>query len=252
MKTVRIIWRSLQLILHLLLGIVLNLILPKHRTKNHEKLPNMVIVSWWHQRLCGILHLRVIPLGTKPTRPSLLVSNHISWLDISVISSLLHTSFLSKHEVKTWPLIGWLAASAGTIFIKRGSGETQQVQEAIVKRLNGDRMLAIFPEGTTSDGHSVRNFFPRLFSAAMHAEVPILPIALDYQYQGKKDHIAPYIDDQSLISNLLALMARPSSRVYVSFGKSIHYQDKDRKTVAEIARQQILTMLSADADKPDD
>lgn len=244
MAIIRIIWRSLLLLFHLALGMTLNLIIPKQRLASGEKLADMNIVSWWQQRLCRILNLTISVEGEIPNNASMIVSNHISWLDIPVISSQIHTGFLSKHAVKKWPVIGWLATSAGTLFIKRGKGEVDQVKNEIAQRLQGDRMLTIFPEGTTSDGKSVRTFFPRLFSAAMDIKMPIVPVALQYHYAGKKDLVAPYIDDQTLVANLIGIMSRPSSEVTITFCPAIDYLGMDRKKVAENARQAIVDIIT--------
>ena len=249
MKLFRYIYRLSRLVGHLFHGIYLVLTCQRHPTKNGESLPDPQLVSDWLKHLLEILNIQVIVTGPVPHKRSLLVANHVSWLDIPVIASETHAAFLSKHSIRKWPVIGWLAASAGTVFIKRGQGEAQQVATAISQRLDGDRQLAIFPEGTTTDGTSVKRFFPRLFASAIETETHVIPVTLSYSVDGKQDTLAPYTHNQNFITNIFGLMGRESSQVRLDFGEPVSPLGKDRKTLAEQARQHIsihLARLQAD------
>jgi 1-acyl-sn-glycerol-3-phosphate acyltransferase len=180
--------------------------------------------------------------------PALLASNHVSWLDIVVLGGLTHTDFLSKHEVRRWPVIGWLAARSGTLFIRRGNGEAAVVSAQIGERLRDEGLLTLFPEGTTTDGRSVRPFFSRLFSAALDTGTDVVPVALRYHINGEHDPVAPYTDERSLGENLRGLLARERTQVHVIFGEPITLRDHTRKQVAELARTAILDALQARAD----
>lgn len=249
MKPIRYTHRFLRLLGHLFHGIYLVLTCQRYPTKNGESLPDPQLVSDWLKHLLEILNIQVTVTGPVPHKRSLLVANHVSWLDIPVIASATHSAFLSKHSIRKWPVIGWLAASAGTVFIKRGQGEAQQVATAISQRLDGDRQLAIFPEGTTTDGTSVKRFFPRLFATAIETETNVIPVTLSYSVDGKQDTLAPYTNNQNFITNIFGLMGRESSQVRLDFGEPIPPMGKDRKTLAEETRQLIadnLVRLKAD------
>ena len=242
---IRIIWRLLRLVLHLLLGAFLTLITVRRDRITGDYHYHPGLVAWWHERLLGILKVEVEMAGPLPHAPALLVSNHVSWLDIPVIGSLTHSNFLSKDEVRRWPVIGWLAAAAGTLFIRRGAGEAGSISGQIAKHLDADGLITLFPEGTTTDGSDVRPFFPRLFSAAIETGAPVVPVALRYHVDGELDTVAPYTDDQSLLSNLLGLAGRPRTRVIVSFMPPLALQGLERKVAAEKARGEIVLALAA-------
>ncbi|MEJ2388486.1 MAG: lysophospholipid acyltransferase family protein [Chromatiaceae bacterium] len=123
------------------------------------------VVRWWHRRLCRALELKVRVTGELAER-ALLVANHISWLDIHVLGGQGQIGFLSKAEVRDWPLIGWMAETAGTLFIARGGNQAGELVQQIADHIRSKGRLAIFPEGTTTDGTSIKRFHPRLFGAA--------------------------------------------------------------------------------------
>jgi 1-acyl-sn-glycerol-3-phosphate acyltransferase len=94
------------------------------------------------------------------------VSNHVSWTDIPLLGALQPLSFLSKAEVRDWPVAGWLAHKGGTQFIRRGAGDSSQVGQQLTRHLQQGHHLLIFPEGTTTDGLALRTFHGRLLSSA--------------------------------------------------------------------------------------
>ncbi len=248
-STWRIALRTLLLSLHILLGLILTpLVLSRHPggvLRTHPR-----IESWWHNRVADILGVRITVAGYRPQAPAFLVANHISWLDIIVLGALTPTDFLSKYEVRRWPLIGWLAACAGTLFIRRGNGEAAQITEQISKRLRDNGMLTVFPEGTTTDGTLVRPFFSRLFAAPIDTRTDVVPVAVRYHINGHHDPVAPYTDDQSLGENLRGLITRDKTEVMVIFGEPITLSGHSRKQVADEARNAIIMALHSHEQTP--
>ena len=245
MKLPRMAWRGLLLVLHILLGIVLTPLFSRHDPVSGRRRTNPQVVSWWHSVVVRILHLEVRTTGPLPSPPALIVSNHVSWLDIIVLGSQTTTAFLSKDEVRRWPVIGWLAETAGTLFIQRGRGDAKGIGAAIAGQLQTDRLLALFPEGTTTDGSDVRPFFSRLFSASIDSGTPVVPVALRYEVDGQRDTVVPYIDDQTLLDNLRGLLQRKRSQVTVSLGPAIQPADLSRKQLADQARAFVREQLAA-------
>lgn len=244
MSLLRLAWRGVRLLAHIATGLLLTLLLARRDRSSGEYRHNPNVVSWWHDRLLLILGVKVTVHGELPGT-ALLVSNHISWLDIPVIGALTHTRFLSKYEVREWPVVGWLAAASGTLFIKRGSGQTAQIAELISRRIGQRGLITLFPEGTTTDGTDVRPFFSRLFSTAVDSQARVVPVCLRYHVDGRPDPVAPFIDQQSLIDNMLGLMRRAETQVEVSFLPALELGDKNRKRLAEEARQAIRGALLA-------
>lgn len=159
--------------------------------------------------------IRVHTRGSIPQGPALLMSNHISWTDIPVLGGLTPIRFLSKAEVGQWPLVGWLARQAGTLFIRRGSGEAVERRDDIRKTLESGQSVLIFPEGTTSSGLTVLPFFPRLIGAATAAGVPIVPVSIAYLRDGAPCHLSPFIGDDEFHHHLFRMLASPAPEVQV-------------------------------------
>lgn len=114
------------------------------------------LTRWWLARLCAALPFEVRVSGEAPRQPMLWVANHVSWTDIPLLGALAPLTFLSKAEVRAWPLAGWLAEKAGTLFIRRGSGDSRLINQRLAEQLHRGRNLLIFPEGTTTNGESLR------------------------------------------------------------------------------------------------
>lgn len=242
MQTIRILWRSALLFLHLLLGILLTPLATRQDAQGYWLVDHR-IAAWWLDWILRILGIAVTTSGSRPSPPALVVANHVSWLDIIVLGQLLPTCFLSKAEVRQWPLIGWLAKRAGTLFIRRGSGESASVNQGIATHLQHEGMLTLFPEGTTTDGRTLRPFFPRLFAAAIETGTPVAPVAIRYIDGGRRDELAPYTGEQTLMENLLGLLGRRGSQVRVHFCAPIPSEGAERKALAEKARAAIAQAL---------
>lgn len=165
------------------------------------------IIRWYCLGLCRLLRVRVTRQGEPPEGAALVVSNHISWLDIPVLFACLQgLSFLSKAEVRRWPLIGNLAVAVGTIFIRRGGGEANAKSQQIARQLELGRRVVIFPEGTTTIGERVLPFHPKLFGAALHSRASIQPVMLHYQTRLGEPSIAPFVGDDDFKDHLCRVL----------------------------------------------
>lgn len=203
---------------------------------------------WWMARCCRVLRMRVRSTGEPASQPVLLVANHVSWLDIPVIGGLTDTVFVSKAEVRDWPVLGWMTAGGGTVFIPRGAHQAGAVAGAIAARLaEGDRVL-VFPEGTTADGSYLRPFYPRLFACLQAPEiagsgVTVQPVAIRYPHPSGVHPTAPFIDDESFPSHLWRVLAERRIEVEVCFCPPFSAAGLDRKGVAQQARRAIFEAL---------
>ncbi|MCK5263808.1 MAG: 1-acyl-sn-glycerol-3-phosphate acyltransferase, partial [Gammaproteobacteria bacterium] len=128
------------------------------------------VTCWWHKRILGALGIKISIHGTPSDNTALFVANHLSWLDIHLIGSHLPVRFLSKAEIKDWPIFGWLASKAGTLYIPRGSKTASiEANKIMQQTLLDDQHVVLFPEATTSDGN-IRRFHSRLIQSAIDAE----------------------------------------------------------------------------------
>jgi 1-acyl-sn-glycerol-3-phosphate acyltransferase len=200
------------------------------------------VVRWWHGRLCRALGLRVQVSG-RAQSSALLIANHVSWLDIPVLGSQGPIGFLSKSEVRGWPLVGWMSAVAGTLFITRGGNQTGATGTQILERTRAGMPVVVFAEGTTGDGHSLRRFHPRLFAVAQQPGVRVQPVAVRYGSNREPSTIAPFIGDDALLPHLIRVLRTPGIEVQVSFLPLLDDVLGDRRAMAEAAREAIATAL---------
>ena len=196
-------------------------------------------------RLSNALPFRVRVVGELPATPMLWLSNHVSWTDIALLGQLTPLSFLSKSEVRGWPVAGWLAAKAGSLFIRRGAGDSQLIREQMTRHLQQPLPLLMFPEGTTTDGSSVRTFHGRLLSAAIDSRVSLQPVAIRYLRNGEVDAIAPFVGDDDLLSHLLRLFSHEQGDVEIHLLEPITSQAQERAVLAFRAQEAIRRVVTA-------
>ncbi len=188
------------------------------------------------------MHIRVA--GEASQAGGLLVCNHVSWLDIPVLGALRPLRLVAKSEVRHWPLAGWLAARIGTLFFRRGAGDLRHIGRQMAEVLEANQDLALFPEGTTTNGYDVRHFFPRLLAPALDPGRPIIPVAIRYLEPGRLSPRAPFIGDDALLPHLLRLLPAPAIEVRVRFCTPIQTRERDRSDLSRAAHLAIRQALA--------
>ena len=233
--------RVIRVVLYLLRGFVLAFLLGAFWSPYRPVV--LAAKQRWCRHFLRILGVELTVTGSRVEAPVFLVSNHVSWLDIPVIASQRHLYFLSKAEVGDWPLIGTLARAMGTLFIKRGSGESVRKAQEIAGRLQGHTVL-VFPEGTTTDGSSLRRFFPQLFDAPLLAGVPVQPLAVRYlDNMGAPDRGLAFIGDDEFHHHLWAMLLRQKIRVRLHFCTPLDGEGMDRKQLCAQAYERLEGQL---------
>lgn len=213
----------------------------------------------WHRIACFALGLRVHVHGEPDhRRPLLLAVNHVSWMDMLVLGSVLPVTFIAKSDVKRWPVFGLLARLQETIFIKRDQKRTTGAQvNEIGQRLAAGEVVVLFPEGTTSDGNRLLEIKTSLFGAAASAVplsptgiVHVQPVAIAYTcIQGMpmgRYHrvIAGWPGDVPMGSHLMGILREGAIDVELHFGQQIAYaSDSNRKLVSREIGARIRTLL---------
>lgn len=192
----------IRLILHFLMGVLT--VATVYRWSGPAR--KQVMIRRWSQRLlalCGIT-LKVHVHGEVLGAGAMVVSNHVSWLDIYVIDAWRPTPFVSKSEIARWPVIGWLAASIGTVFIQRERrADAKRVVDQLSNVLRNDGLICLFPEGTTTDGRAVAPFHANILQAAVSAGAPVQPLCLMYEgANGCQSLAAAYIGDMTMRQSL--------------------------------------------------
>ena len=140
---------------------------------------------FYHRNVCRLLGLKVRQIGHPVSaRPVLFVSNHLGYIDITVLGSLIPGSFVAKSEVAGWPLVGWLAKLQRSVFVDRQVRTTAQQRDAIAERLAAKDALILFPEGTSGDGNHVLPFKSSLFSVVFNKPtdepITVQPVSVAY------------------------------------------------------------------------
>ena len=238
----RLAGRLLLLIPHLAYGLLLALLL---RLGVRRRVDPQLLAQHWSRGLLRILGLRLQVNGPAPQEGGLIVANHVSWLDIPVLSASRPLRFVSKSEVRRWPVAGWLADAAGTFYIRRGKGGSRPLIRRLLPHLESGGSVAVFPEGTTTSGRNVMAFHPRLFAAAIEARRPVHVVALRYGLDSDGADLAPFIGDDDLVSHLLRLLRSPGLTVELSHCAELHPQQQSREDLANAAHTAISRVLLA-------
>jgi 1-acyl-sn-glycerol-3-phosphate acyltransferase len=248
LRPLRYFWRIPLLLLHIVLGVFLCAgILSWNR---HAVMKDGVepfahrMIRWWSRALLRIFGLRSVRHGQPLRDPVLFVANHTSWIDIELLHSQRAACFVAKAEIASWPLVGWLAASGGTIFHRRGSNHSlATVMQVMVERLRGGRSVAVFPEGGTGHNGVLRVFHARIFQAALDAEVPVQPVALRFARDGRRVIDAGFREHENFMQNFLRLLGEAPLDAEVHFLEPVPAMPDARRRMAELSRERIAAAL---------
>ena len=240
MRTPLVLWKILRGLWHVLMGLwTIHVRFPQLGTEQRE-----ARVQAWSLQFLALwgVHLKVI--GT-PVRsgPALIVSNHISWLDILVIHAARHCRFVSKSDIRDWPLIGTLATGAGTLYIERARRkDALRMVHDIADALREGEVVAVFPEGTTSDGRCLLPFHANLIQAAIEADAPVQPMSLKFiDARSAEPSFAPcYIGDDTLIGSIWRTLSAPPITAVVHFGEPQSADGRDRRQWAQELREIVI------------
>ncbi len=202
-------------------------------------------VGRWSARMLRALGIRLEARGTVHPGPLLIVANHISWVDILAVNALHPARFVSKADVRHWPFIGYLVASGGTLFIERErKRDALRVVHQIAEALKAGDIVAVFPEGTTSDGHGVLPFHANLLQAAIATGAPVQPVVLRYRDAASAVSQAPsYVGDTSLAASLWATVTADRLVAEVIVENAQGTRHADRRALAEHLRETIVGRL---------
>ena len=210
-RLVRAAWRLFWMSVCLLAGLAAALTVMRTLSPN---LRRALIQTWarWTLRAAGI---RVKSTGKPWISAGLVLPNHVSWLDILVIDSVAPCSFIAKAEIRSWPLVGLLCDRAGTLFIERGRRHAvHQVLETATEQLRAGGRVAVFAEGTTSDGTVVLPFHANLVEAAVRANCAVQPLALRYEDgSGQRSTAVDFVGATTFAQSLWRVLAEPITRV---------------------------------------
>lgn len=213
--------------------------------KNPNNPNNTRYVQYFCRQLTKVFNIEVQIHGVIPEQPALWVSNHVSWLDIAVLGSGTRVFFLAKAEIEKWPLLGKLAKGGGTLFIKRGSGDSIKIREQITSFLKQDIPVLFFPEATTSDGTKIKKIHGRLLGAAIEAKRPVQICLICYvNQQGELDTIAPYIGDIGFMEHVKNVLEMPKVTAHLMALAPVEVQGHTVETLTQEIQAKMIEGLA--------
>jgi 1-acyl-sn-glycerol-3-phosphate acyltransferase len=242
-----------KVIAHLVHGLlVVYVIFPKLTQLQKNKR-----IEAWAVALLTKLAIKLIVNGRPPTHsrqagPMLLVSNHISWLDILVIHAAGHCRFVSKADIKHWPILGTLTTAAGTLYIERESRrDAMRVVHHMCQALSDGDIVAVFPEGTTGNGIDMLPFHANLLQAAIVCKTPVQPIALSYidSATGQTSQAASFVGDETLAGSLWNTLKSCNLAAVATYGVPQWANGRDRRTWAADLSTEIASLKSTSTTK---
>ncbi|NMM28365.1 MAG: 1-acyl-sn-glycerol-3-phosphate acyltransferase [Glaciimonas sp.] len=239
-------YQYLRISIHLLAGLwACAVIFPRTDAAGRERR----IQRWSGQLLsiCGV-QLEVLHLVDGQQAPALnamIVSNHVSWLDIFVINTYQPCRFVAKADVRDWPLIGWLSSKAGTVFLARGNRrEVKRIYAGLVASVHAGERVAFFPEGTTTEQGMLLPFHANLFEAAIEAAVPVQPYALRYLDASGAPHPAvAFIGDMSFAQSISIILKARQIRAELVRLPIIETTGAHRRDIAQASRSSVAQAL---------
>jgi 1-acyl-sn-glycerol-3-phosphate acyltransferase len=223
-------------------AMLLRFVFPRTRSATHRR-----ILQWWSEKLLRVLAVEPRVEGTPPGADAavMIAANHVSWLDIFLISSVRPTRFIAKSEIRDWPFVGWVVEKAGTLFVRRaGRRDLARITERAHAALAEGDCVGLFPEGTTTAGDTLLKFHSSLFEPAIANGARIYPVAIRYEHEdGTLCRAASFAGEISFMQSL-GLIARQHRIVArVSFAPPIEPDGAARREVARRAQERVASLL---------
>ncbi len=237
------VWRVAATLLHLLHGVAVVALSWRWR----DAASRQRRIAWWARGLLFRLGLRLQVQGLAAPGAVLVVSNHVSWLDILAIHAVLpRARFVAKSDVRQWPVLGWLIAAVDTLFIeRRHKRDAVRVLHSMAQALAQGQTVAVFPEGTTGDGPVPLPFHANLLQSALTSGVPIQAVVLRYSEPGRGfSRTAAWIGDDSLGGSIWGLALARGLCVHLTLLPLIDPAGMDRRSLARQLQQRLAAVLS--------
>lgn len=248
-RRLRAAWRLLRVAVHLAHGMAIVAL----RWRVLDAPARHARVAWWAGKLLRVLGLRQVLQGNFHPGPVLLLANHVSWLDILAIHAVCpQARFVSKADVRAWPLLGWLVGAVGTLFIERErKRDALRVVHQVAAALAEGDTIAVFPEGTTGDGRTLLPFHANLLQAAIAGGHPLQPVVLRFHQPGQRfSPDVAWLGETTLLQNLWSVLCAESLTVELSVLTAQGSRHGDRRALAAHVQDAIAGVLGAAAEAP--
>lgn len=251
--------RIALLLAHILLGLAIALAIFPWLAQRRRN-PTIRVWSRVLLAICGArLRVAGMALDPPPARGAadwapgrLLVANHVSWIDVFAILAAAPSRFVAKSEIGRWPLLGWLVTLVGTLYIERGRRHAvAAINHRVRDLLKAGEAIAVFPEGTTTDGAELLPFHSNLIAPAFEAACDVWPVALRYTERGQPSRAPAFIGEMGLPTSLWNILVARDLAVEVAFLAPIGTTaDRNRHHIAHAAQLAIAAHLGVPAAPP--
>ncbi len=226
-----------------LAALLLRIVYPRTGPDRHR-----AILRWWSGKVLRILNVTVRVDGSPPPEAEagkMIAANHVSWLDIFVLSSVEPTRFIAKGEIRDWPIAGWLAYESGTIFIRREQWrDTQRSNERVGAALAQGDCVGLFPEGFTTAGDKLLKFHSAMFEPAVANRAHVHPAALRYEEpDASLCRDASFVGDTTFFESMGLIIGRKAITARVHFASTIDTEGLKRRDVMRVVEERIATLL---------
>jgi len=245
-RTLRAAWRLLACVVHGLHGLAIVLV----RFSAYDAARRHARIQWWAAKMLRTMGIALRVDGQPHAGGTLLVSNHISWLDIMAVHAVCpQARFVSKADVRAWPLLSRLVDAAGTLYLERErKRDALRVVHVMAQALSAGETVAVFPEGTTSDGRALLPFHANLLQAAIATSTPVQPVAL--RFSDRRDNISravEFVGDTTLLQSLWRVAGGDGVVVHVRLLPAQPSHGADRRVLSEQLRVRIDAALDDQA-----
>jgi 1-acyl-sn-glycerol-3-phosphate acyltransferase len=224
--------------------VILRFVFPRTSAQGRRRL-----LGWWSAKLLRILHVRArvqrpVPSSGVPNA-TLIAANHVSWLDIFLVSSVEPTRFIAKSEVRDWPLVGWIVEKAGTLFLRRdGRRDIARINERAHAALAAGDCVGLFPEGGTTEGDRLLKFHSSLFEPALANGARVQPVAIRYEHcDGSLCRAATFYGEISFMQSLALIVRQREIIARIAFAPAIDPAGLGRREVARLAEERVANLL---------
>jgi len=254
-RALRYLWRVPMLLVHLVVVLPATLLLmlspwSDARVNDRERLREAAVRSW-QRNLLRVFGMRVEAQGTPAPGAVLMVANHFSWLDITLMHSQRMMHFVAKNEIADWPFVGMLAARAGTLFHRRGSAESlDSVQGQMVEALRRGAAVGVFPEGSAGRADQVRVFHARILQPAVLTGAPVQPVALRFVRDGRLAIDIAFRKGEKFLPCFFRVLGAAPSTAQVMFLEPLTDHAQGRRRLANAARAAIIDALGFAHENP--
>jgi 1-acyl-sn-glycerol-3-phosphate acyltransferase len=244
MTPLRAAWRLCRSTAHGFHGLAIVLL----RFGSYDTAQRHARIGWWSTKMLRLMGISMRVEGRPHAGGTLVVANHISWLDILALHAVLpHARFVSKADVKAWPLLSHLADAADTLYLERErKRDALRVVHLVAQALVGGQTVAVFPEGTTSDGRALLPFHANLVQAAVATGTPVQPVALRFSdARAPISRAVEFIGATTLVESLWHVACGEQVVLHMTLLPPRAAAHADRRALAEALRGDIAAALSA-------